>query len=139
MKLRVSVAAACVAAGCLLLQASADDKKDKEQAKEVVVNGELVNADLKDRVRTQCFCKTYTFKMIEGKIYQIDMRSKVLDSFLRLEDPNGQQVSEDDDSGGNLDARIVYQAVMTGDYQIIATSFDQALGKFTLAVKEKTK
>ena len=146
MKLRVSMALMIVAMGCLLLQAGAgagDNKSQekKDETKDVVVNGELINADLKDKVRTDCYCKTYTFKMTEGRTYQLDMKSPpgVLDSFLRLEDADGKQVSEDDDSGGNLDARIVFRATKTADFQIIATTFSPGLGKFTLTVKDTTK
>src|SRR4051812_18972632 len=77
----------------------------KPAVKDLIVNGELINADLKDKARTGSFCKTYTFKMIEGKSYQIDMRSTDFDSYLRLEDPEGMQVAADDDSGGFPNAR----------------------------------
>jgi hypothetical protein len=128
--------------GLMLLSALAwtGEKKQKEkkaeESKEVVVNGELINADLKDIVRTESFCKTYTFKMTAGKNYQIDMKSTVFDSYLRLEGPDGKQVAEDDDSGGMRNARIVYRAAKTGDFQIIATSLGESTGKFTLIVKD---
>lgn len=117
----------------------AETKKvpQKQETRDIVVDGELIGADLKDKVRTGSACKTYTYKMNEGKSYQIDMRSAAFDSYLRLEDPAGMQVAADDDSGGFPHARIVYRAPRTGDYQIIATSFaGGALGKFTLIVKE---
>jgi Bacterial pre-peptidase C-terminal domain len=123
----------------ILLQADVrgGDKKDKEKKLEdVVVNDALTNGDLRDKSRTQSFCKTYTFKMTEGKRYQLDMKSKDVDSYLRLEDPQGQQVAADDDSGGFPDARITYRAPKTGDYTIICTTFiPNTTGKFTLIVK----
>ncbi len=117
------------------------EKKDKEKKPEdVVVNDALTNGDLRDKSRTQSFCKTYTFKMTEGKSYQLDMKSKDLDSYLRLEDPQGNQVAADDDSGGFPDARIVYRAPKTGDYTIICTTFvPNTTGKFTLIVKQLDK
>lgn len=138
----------CVLCGCVLAQATlnADDKKkepDKqkdEPAKDVVVNDELINADLKDRVLTGSFCKTYTYKMTAGRTYQIDMKTRAFDAFLRLENPKGDQVAADDDSGGMLDARIVYRAPLTGDFTICAMSLGGgSTGKFVLTVKDITK
>ncbi len=128
-----------------LMQADlcAGEKKDKEKDKkleDVVVNDALTNADLRDKAKPQCYCKTYTFKMTEGKSYQIDMKSMAVDSYLRLEDPQGNQVAFDDDSGGFPDARIVYRAPKTGDYTIICTTFaNDTTGKFTLTVKHLDK
>jgi hypothetical protein len=143
MVLRVSVLAMVLTATSLfLLGARAQDKKDepkKEDPKEVVVKDELTNADLKDKVRTECFCKTYTFKMVEGKTYQIDMIA-VYDTYLRLENAAGDQVAADDDSGGNLQARIIYPSPKTQDYTIICTTYSGGVtGKFNLTVRDVTK
>ena len=113
-------------------------KKDPEPSKELVVNGELTNQDDKDRVRTNSYCKTFTFKMTKGRTYQIDMKSKDIDSYLRLENPAGDEVAKDDDSGDGLDARIIYKADATGDFKIIATTFGGNItGKFTLTARDK--
>ncbi len=147
--LRLSLAL-ILAAGCLLhgsLQAGDKDKKEEKKdgkkedtkgpAKDVVVKAELTNADLKDKMQTQSYCKTYTYKMTEGRTYQIDMKSTDVDSFLRLEDAAGTQVAFDDDGGGFPDARIIYKAAKTGDFTIVCTTFDQnSTGKFTLTVKD---
>jgi hypothetical protein len=136
--LRFSMALLLTAVGLFQTQLRAGDKKP-EPAKEIVVNGELMNSDLKDKVRQNMFCKTYTYKMIEGRNYQLDMKSAALDSYLRLEDPNGTSIAEDDDSGGFPDARIVIRAPKTGDYTIVCTTFAaSATGKFTLIVKDLT-
>lgn len=130
-----------LAALCLLhANLNAGEKKDKDKDRkpeDVTVNDTLTNKELKDKVRTGCFCKTYTFKMVEGKSYQLDMKSKEFDSYLRLENPDGQQVAADDDGGGYPDARIIYKAPKTGDYTIICTTFGNgSTGKYTLFVKE---
>jgi hypothetical protein len=117
-----------------------DKKEQDKKAEDVVVNDQLTNADGKDKRRTQSYCKTYTFKMTKGARFQLDMKSKDFDSYLRLEDPKGNQVAEDDDSGGFPDARIVYQAAETGDFTIICTTFTTgATGKYTLIVKQLDK
>ena len=137
MKLCFLTPLAIIAAGALVLGAriGAGEKKDKKPD-ELAINDELINADLKDKVRKDSLCKTYTYKMTAGKTYLIDMKSRDFDSFLRLEDPDGTQVAEDDDSGGKLDARIVYRAAKTGEYTVCATSVRESMGKFTLTVKE---
>ena len=113
------------------------EEKKVESATDVVIQGELINTDPKDKVRKGCFCKPHPFKMVKGKSYQVDLRSKDFDAYLRLENPAGQQVAFDDDGGGNRDARIIYRAPQTGDYQICATSYGAgSTGKFILTVKE---
>jgi hypothetical protein len=66
------------------------------------------------------------------------MMSKDLDAYLRLENPKGNQVAEDDDGGDGPNARIIYKAEETGDYKIIATTFaGGATGKFHLTARDK--
>jgi hypothetical protein len=147
MRMHWTLALAVAAVAGLMLQVNlgADDKnvnepekKKVEAGKDLIVNGELTDKDDKDKVRTQSYCKTYTYKMVKGRTYQIDMKSKDLDSYLRLENPKGEQVAEDDDSGGFPDARIIHKAEETGDFKICATTFGGgATGKFTLTAKDR--
>lgn len=53
--------------------------------------------------------------MKAGKVYTIDMVSKDFDSYLRLFDPKGNQLEEDDDSGGDLNSRIVFNCTQDGE------------------------
>jgi hypothetical protein len=102
------------------------DKKDK-----------LTDDDPKDKVRSDSHAKKYKVKFTKGKTYQIDMMSKDLDSYLRLEGPGGEQVAEDDDGGDGLNARIRYKAPNSGTYTVIATSYDAGeTGPFHLVVRE---
>jgi WD40 repeat protein/tRNA A-37 threonylcarbamoyl transferase component Bud32 len=96
----------------------------------------LVATDVKDLVRIQSVCKIYSVKLKAGKTYQIDMKSKDIDSYLRLEDAVGEQLAEDDDSGGGQDARIIFNCPADGVYRIIATTFGAETGQFLLAIKE---
>jgi cytochrome oxidase Cu insertion factor (SCO1/SenC/PrrC family) len=74
--------------------------------------------------------------MKAGKVYTIDMVSKDFDSYLRLFDPKGNQLEEDDDSGGDLNSRIVFNCTQDGEYKIACTSFGaNAMGAYTLTVK----
>jgi hypothetical protein len=89
--------------------------------------------------------KSYTVNLQAGKIYTIDLKSAnggvdgVQDPYLYLTDAAGTVLAQDDDSGGGLDARIVYSPAKTGQYQIIATSLNNCLGNFTLTVREDAK
>jgi hypothetical protein len=105
--------------------------------------GEFTADTPKDKVKKDCPCRLYALKCVEGRTYTIDMRSDDLDAFLRLEDPGGKQVAEDDDSGGGTkgqDARIIFTAPKTATYTICATSFNsEAKGKYTLSVDHDGK
>jgi len=93
------------------------------------VKGKLTNDDPEDTVflvkgQTKFSrCKTYPVRLKKGEVYQIDMVSTEIDSFLRLVDPFGKEVARDDDGGGFPDARIRHMAGETGVYKIVATCF----------------
>jgi hypothetical protein len=63
------------------------------------------------------------------------MKSCQFDSYLYLEDTNGNVLAEDDDSGGNLNARIIFTPTYTGTYNVVATSFNAgATGAYTISI-----
>src|SRR5262249_50097537 len=79
-------------------------------------------------------------KLAAGKTYVIDLVSpdpKALDPFLVLSDAAGKKLAEDDDSGGGLNARILFRAAQDGTFRIRATSFNAGRGEFTLTVHEQ--
>ncbi len=84
--------------------------------------------------------QVFQVKFVAGKSYIIEMlaRDPKFDPFLVLEDPNGNFLMEDDDSGGNLDARLVYRATQTGLHRVIATCFNpiDAASPYQLRVLE---
>jgi hypothetical protein len=114
------------------------DKDDpKSASKTKTINDQMLGNEPKDKVRINSPHKVYLHEMVQGKTYLIDMVSTEFDTLLRLETPAGQQVAYDDDSGGNLNAQISYQAKQSGTYRIIATSYGaSAKGKFTLTIRE---
>jgi hypothetical protein len=102
----------------------------------------LTKDDPIDKVQKGAF-KGIPVPFKEGHYYIIDMTSKyddkknkILDPFLRLEDPDGKQVASDDDSGGNLDAEITYFCDRSGPFTVIATTYDRKTGPFHLTVRE---
>jgi thiol-disulfide isomerase/thioredoxin len=107
--------------------------------KDLKVEDKLTMDDPKDKERKTCAAKIHTYKMKKGEIYVIDMVSKQFDAYLRLEDSTGKQLDEDDDSGGDLNARIIFKAPKDDDYRIICTACDPGFGDFTLSVRKGTK
>jgi S1-C subfamily serine protease len=89
--------------------------------------------------------KMFKVPMKAGKTYVIDMVASAdaagqvpsFDPYLRLEDPRGIRLDEDDDSGGGLNSQILFHPLADGEYRIITTTFgpDQT-GDFTLTVRE---
>jgi CHAT domain-containing protein/tetratricopeptide (TPR) repeat protein len=101
------------------------------------VAGELKRSDPVDPVLKKGFHQVYSVKLAAGAYYQIDLVSKDFDAYLRLEDAKGKQLAEDDDGGGEQNARIVYRGERSGTYRVITTTFDAGTtGKFVLTVKQ---
>ncbi len=96
----------------------------------------LAASDAKDVRRQGMFAKVFEVNLVKGKTYTVDMESTQFDAYLRLENSERQQLAEDDDSGGNLNARIIFQAPADGVYRIITTTFAPgARGNFTLRIQ----
>jgi peroxiredoxin len=99
-------------------------------------DGKITANDPKDAQR-QTPSKVHRVTLKEGKVYTIDMVSTQFDSYLRLEDARGNQLDEDDDGGGNLNARIIFNCNKPGVYNVICTTFGpQMSGNYTLTIKE---
>jgi hypothetical protein len=106
------------------------------EVKPVVIQEQLNDKDGFDKVRGGCRCKVHIVKMVPGREYTIRMDSNQIDSYLRLEDSNGTQLAQDDDSGGNLNAKIVFTPTKADNYRIIATTFAGGMtGPYTLSVR----
>jgi hypothetical protein len=107
------------------------------KVQELRSESEISDKDAKDPVRQGSFFKSYPYKMEAGKYYRIDLVAKEqnLDPYLRLEDPAGKVVGEDDDGGGFPNSRLIYQAKASGEHKIICTTFGAGMtGKFSLTV-----
>jgi hypothetical protein len=100
-----------------------------------VTNGRLTKKDALDTVRKDCRAKVHLIAMKAGKTYTIDMKSRQFDCYLRLESPEGTRLAEDDDSGGNLDARLSFTPQQDGMYRIIATTYGAGMvGNYQLII-----
>lgn len=108
--------------------------KAKEKAKDYKFEGTLDKDDPKDP-RRNTPAKIHVVTLKKGNSYKIDMTSTAFDSYLRLEDDAGMELAEDDDSGGNLNAQIIFNCPKDGDYKIYCTCFATAGGMYILTVK----
>jgi hypothetical protein len=83
--------------------------------------------------------KMYEVKLLSGRRYTISMDTVKagLDCYLVLKDADGKTLAFDDDGGGNLNARIVFDATRPGTYRIYAAALN-GTGSFILKVSEST-
>ena len=85
------------------------------------------------------FFDLYAFEGRAGQRVQIEMRSQQIDSFLILLDPNGNEVAQDDDSGGRPNARIVATLPANGTYLLMANSYQAGqAGSYSLKAEAST-
>ena len=95
------------------------------------VSGQITTADvLRDD-------KTYTdgfwYNAQAGETVTITQRSGDFDSWLILDDPNGETYKYNDDGGGGRDARIVFTFPHAGRYMILANNVAPgSTGQYTL-------
>jgi hypothetical protein len=101
----------------------------------VEIEKELTEDDPKD-AKLDHPAKEFSVRMQKDKTYVIDLVSGDFDAYLRLLDKGGKQLAEDDDSGGNLNSKIIWSASDGGEHKIVVTSFDGKVGKFSLKVRE---
>jgi hypothetical protein len=108
--------------------------KDDDKALELKIEGQLAENDPVDPV-LKMPCKVHTMKLPKGRTVQIDLTSTDFDAYLRVLDSNDKELARDDDSGGGLDARIIFAIPKDDTYKIVATTFDGEVGNYQLLVK----
>lgn len=111
-----------------------DVPKAKLEDLNLVIAGQLIDADPKDLVRNTP-AKVHAIKMLKGQSYVIDLVSTDFDSYLRLVDSADKQLAEDDDGGGNLNSRIRFSPEKDDTYLIYASRLGGGEGSYTLSVK----
>lgn len=107
--------------------------------------GQTISASLDDADQMSddgSLYDVYTFRGTEGQRVGITMRSATLDSYLQLGEPRGPQDEfwgdySDDDSGGDLDARIVATLWRDGEFHVQANSlYPDEVGSYTITLEE---
>lgn len=122
----------------ILLVGALNAEEAKQAFQTIEINGQLADTDPPDR-KLNHPCKLHRVDFAAGKTYIIDLIARnngQFDPFLRLEDPRGVQLAEDDDAGGNLNSRIQYTAVAAGNYQLSVTTLNGNVGAYLLRVRQ---
>src|SRR5207245_1178819 len=112
-----------------------------QDAKPLVITGELTAKDPFDKVRTKSHSKVHELELKAGEGYIIDLRSKEFDTYLRVEDPAGKTVDENDDvSATDRNSRVAIDAKLTGQYRALVTTFGPGkTGKYALEVRSASR
>ncbi len=103
------------------------------------VEGELTDDDAFEEYEEKHY-DLYAFEGHEGRRYAITLRSFDFDSYLIVGTGTGEdfeEITRNDDSGGNTDARVVLTPAESGTYAIRVTAFDgTSTGSYTVEVDE---
>ncbi len=98
------------------------------------VQGRLTTGDAK--LADNTFYQAWTFYGQAGEMVTLDVMSSDFDAYAVIQDMNGNVLARDDDSGGNLNARIVFTLPYTGNYRMLANTLRVgATGAYTLSVR----
>lgn len=100
---------------------------DPDQAKPIALNGPAVEGQLGEESSVlpadNSYFNLYAFEGQAGQRVVIEMTSSEVDAYLILLDPNGQDLAQDDDSGGRTDARLTTTLPENGTYTVLANSY----------------
>lgn len=78
----------------------------------------------------------YRFSGRAGQRLAITMKADGFDTYLELFDANHNSLASDDDSAGDLNARLTHTLAEDGDYLIEARAFSSGEGPYTLKIEE---
>jgi hypothetical protein len=121
-----------MATGKYTLSLSAFDMSSLRQPGPIAI-GETVMAELNGITGD-----IWTFVGSEGDAVQIEMEAS-FDNYLELFDEDNSQLTTDDDSAGNGNARIVYTLPADGTYSILARSYSSGVkGIYSLTLSTLT-
>jgi hypothetical protein len=98
------------------------------------VSGRLTMSD--PRLNGGSVYHAYTYMGVAGETVVIEVISSDFDAYAIIQDGDGNNLAQDDDSGDGLNARLVFTLPYTGTYRIIANTYRQgAYGSYTLMVR----
>ena len=114
---------------------------DEQQAKKLNLNGLVeIDGNLGSESKVlpvdNSYYDLYAFEGKAGQQIYIDMSSEQIDSYLILLNSNGQELAQDDDSGGEKNARIVITLPENGTYKLLANSYEAGdSGEYKLKIE----
>ncbi len=110
---------------------------DLEQAKPIALNGPAVQGQLGRESSVlpadNSYFDLYAFEGQAGQQVVIEMTSSEVDAYLILLGPDGQDLAQDDDSGGRTNARLATTLPENGTYTVLANSYAPGeLGSYSI-------
>jgi serine protease Do len=100
----------------------------QQDAEQVELDGPeiLGNLDNKDNILPvdNSFYDIYAFEGTAGQQVTIEMTSDEIDSYLILLNADGSELAQDDDSGGDKNAKITITLPTDGTYTFLANSYE---------------
>jgi hypothetical protein len=99
------------------------------------IQGRLETGD--QQMNDGTWADVWQFNGTQGQTVTIELRSEEFDTYAQLLDGDGARLAEDDDSLGDLDARITFTLPRTGMYQIVVNNFsdERRAGIYTLTLR----
>jgi hypothetical protein len=116
----------------------ADPAAKASTTEDILVPGEVTGGTLTgdDPVLPDgSYFDVWVFEGYEGEHITVEMRSDEIDSYLMLYGGSPEApvlLAEDDDGGGGLDARIAITLPATGEYAVLANTFDIQTGGYAI-------
>lgn len=98
--------------------------------------GELSNTDDLNPTREGCFKDDYVIQSDTDQVIQVEMSSFDIDTYLQIIDADtGDVIAYDDDSAGDLNSYLEFEAEAGVEYLVRATSYwAEEIGDYTLEV-----
>ena len=104
----------------------------------VKATSSLSDKDSTDKKLPGRFVKVHEVEMNAGTAYLIELQSAKFDAYLVVQDSAGKKLAEDNDSGGGLNAKLLFRAPNDGKYRVVVTSFNaNETGSYTLTVRKQ--
>jgi len=113
-------------------------------AAHTIAVGQTVRGTLRKRdvllARDSTYAQEWRIDATEGEVVTVDLASDSLDAFLILFGPGLTSDLQDDDSGGNCNARLTLRFPKSGAYHIVVTTAEKRqAGPYTLSVASGAK
>ncbi|MGD1899437.1 MAG: trypsin-like peptidase domain-containing protein [Phormidesmis sp.] len=110
-------------------------------AQQITLNGDPISGQLtRDSAvlpTDNSYYDAYSFEGQRGQQVAIEMSSASIDAYLILLSPQGRDLIQDDDSGGNSNARLTFTLPEDGTYTVLANSYgSRETGSYSLRVAE---
>jgi hypothetical protein len=99
-----------------------------------IMQGRLTSGDR--QLADNTYFQAWTYYGQAGEMITLDVMSSDFDAYAVIQDAGGTVLARDDDSGGGLNARIIFTLPATGTYRLIANTLRVgAVGAYTLSVR----